>query len=95
MLVAVEGEAVLAAGCVQTSGEIVLNYVLPDTRFRGVSRAMLAALETRSKAWGVSMSRLDSTATVLGFFTGAGYARIGDTVGRLSGLIGYPMQKPL
>ena len=41
MLVAVEGETILAVGCVTDAGEITLNYVAPDAQFRGVSRAML------------------------------------------------------
>ena len=41
LLVAVEGDAILAVGSVTDSGEITSNYVSPDARFRGVSRANL------------------------------------------------------
>src|SRR5213082_1020272 len=41
MLVAVEAGVILAAGAVTDAGEVRLNYVSPDGRFRGVSRAML------------------------------------------------------
>jgi Acetyltransferase (GNAT) domain len=40
MLVAVEGSAILGMGSVTDKGEINLNYVSPDARFRGVSRAL-------------------------------------------------------
>src|SRR5712671_4547252 len=40
-LVAVEGGTILAVGSVTDAGEITLNYVLPDARFRGVSRSRL------------------------------------------------------
>src|SRR5438105_14457983 len=45
VLVALEGAAILAVGSVTDQGEITLNYVSPDARFRGVSRAMLRVLE--------------------------------------------------
>ena len=41
LLLAVEGDAILAVGSVTDAGEITLNYVAPDARFRGVSRALL------------------------------------------------------
>jgi hypothetical protein len=40
LLLAVEGDAILAVGSVTDAGEITLNYVAPDSRFRGVSRAL-------------------------------------------------------
>ena len=45
VLVAVEDASTLAVGSVTDTGEITLNYVSPDARFRGVSRAMLTALK--------------------------------------------------
>jgi hypothetical protein len=48
LLVAIEGDHILAVGSVTNAGEINLNYVSPDVRFRGVSRVMLGALEARA-----------------------------------------------
>ena len=48
LLVVVEGDVVLGVGSVTDAGEITLNYVAPDSRFRGVSRALLGALEARA-----------------------------------------------
>jgi GNAT superfamily N-acetyltransferase len=93
-LVATENDDVLSAGCVKSSGEIVLNYVSPDAQFRGISKAMLKSLESASKANGKLVSSLDSTLTALRFYTAAGYIRVGETVEK-HGLIGYPMNKPL
>ena len=42
LLVAVEGGTILAVTSVTDAGEITLNYVSPDARFRGVSQACLA-----------------------------------------------------
>src|SRR6266568_3914126 len=48
LLVAVEDGMILAVGGVTDAGEITLNYVSPDARSRGMSRAMLHALEARA-----------------------------------------------
>src|SRR5436190_10493851 len=48
LLVAVDGAAILGVGAVKDCGEITLNYVAPAARFRGISAALLAALETRA-----------------------------------------------
>src|SRR4051794_38704065 len=45
LLLATEGDAVLAVGSVTDAGEITLNYVAPEARFRGVSRAVIQALD--------------------------------------------------
>jgi hypothetical protein len=37
-----------AVGSVTDMGAITFNYVSPDARFRGVSRALLGALEARA-----------------------------------------------
>ena len=37
VLVAVDDDSILAVGSVTDAGEITLNYVSPDARFRGVS----------------------------------------------------------
>jgi GNAT superfamily N-acetyltransferase len=50
LLVAIEDERILAVGCVTDAGEITLNYVSPDARFRGVSEVLLASLEQRARA---------------------------------------------
>lgn len=76
MLVAVaDGNVILAVGCVTRAGEITLNYVSPDARFRGVSRALLAALENRAIARGNTRCTLTSTKTALRFYREAGYVQ--------------------
>src|SRR5947208_7555518 len=47
VLVALEGAAILAVGSVKDQGEITLNYVSQDARFRGFSRAIFPPVETR------------------------------------------------
>ena len=54
-------------------GKITLNYVAPDARFRGVSKALLACLEKRLKALGIAQCSLESTQTALRFYEAMGY----------------------
>lgn len=63
LLVAVETDAIVAVGMVTDAGEILLNYVSPDSQFRGVSRALLKALEARAKERDATVCRLESTET--------------------------------
>lgn len=45
-LVAADGDgAILGVGLMSTAGEIRLNYVSPDARFKGVSTALIGALQ--------------------------------------------------
>lgn len=82
VLVAVESEAALAVGAVTDAGEITLNYVSPDARFRGVSRALLGALEARAVARGNMCCRLHSTETARRFYHAAGYREDGSPDGK-------------
>jgi GNAT superfamily N-acetyltransferase len=73
MFVAVSADAIFAVGLVRTSGEIALNYVSPDVRFQGVSRAMLRTLEDTARELGHRKAALTSTITAHGFYLTAGY----------------------
>jgi GNAT superfamily N-acetyltransferase len=95
VLVAVEGDAVLAVGSVTVEGEITLNYVSPDVRFRGVSRAMIAALETRAGERGNERCTLLSTDTARRFYRSAGYTEDGPPKGKFGTTGSYPMSKRL
>jgi GNAT superfamily N-acetyltransferase len=74
VLLAVEDEAILAVGSVTDAGDIGLNYVLPDARFRGISKALLHALEQRARERGNTHCRLISTETARRFYLSRGYA---------------------
>ncbi len=88
-----DGE-VAAVGCVTTSGEIGLNYVAPRHRFRGASKALLAAMEAELRNRGVIHGHLLSTATAHRFYLDAGWR---DTAAPQDhgGVICYPMSKAL
>ena len=70
---AAEDGKILAIGSVTHSGSIGLNYVSPDARFRGVSRALLRALEARSFARKNRQCTLTSTETARQFYLSNGY----------------------
>jgi GNAT superfamily N-acetyltransferase len=95
LLVAVEGGAILAVGMVTDAGEVLLNYVSPDARFRGASRAMLLALEMRARERGAAVCTLESTETALRFYRSNGYSEAGLPTGKFGMTSGYRMAKPL
>ncbi|MEH2497669.1 GNAT superfamily N-acetyltransferase [Bradyrhizobium sp. AZCC 1678] len=93
LLLAVEGDAILGVGSVTDAGEITLNYVAPGARFRGVSRALLSALEARAVERGTSRCALTSTKTAHRFYQSAGYVDDGVPTGKFGTNAGYPMSR--
>jgi GNAT superfamily N-acetyltransferase len=68
----VQGVAMLTG-----NGTVALCYLLPEARFRGTGRAMLAALEQEAKRRGVSEIVLHSTRTAHEFYLRNGYSDTG------------------
>lgn len=95
VLVAVDSAAILAVGGVTDGGEITLNYVAPEARFRGVSRAMLRALERRARERGNTRCTLLSTETAHRFYQANGYSDAGAAKGKFGTAASYPMSKLL
>jgi GNAT superfamily N-acetyltransferase len=95
LLVAVEDGKILAVGSVTDSGSIGLNYVSPDARFRGVSRALLCALEARALLRKNRQCTLTSTETARQFYLSNGYVLSGAASGAIGTGSGYPMSKVL
>lgn len=80
------------AGLAGLAGDLVtLNYVHPAYRFRGVSKALMQALEARLVEQGIQFGRLYSTATALAFYRSIGWTEIGARDADR----GYPMEKRL
>ncbi|MGE0718951.1 MAG: GNAT family N-acetyltransferase [Alphaproteobacteria bacterium] len=95
VLVAEEGDMLLAVGSVTDAGTIGLAYVSPDARFRGVSDALLRALEARAAARGNRTCTLTSTETARRFYRARGYVETGAPDGAFGTTSGYPMAKAL
>ena len=95
VLVVVEAGAIVAVGAVRDSGEITLNYVSPDGRFRGFSRALLAELESRARQFGAETCTLNSTETARRFYRSSGYIEYGPPRPGFRADVAYPMIKRL
>ena len=95
VLLVVESGDILGVGSVTDAGRITLNYVSPDARFRGVSRALLNALEARAAARGNTRCTLSSTETARRFYRAAGYVEAGPPACEFGTQSGYPMTKDL
>jgi GNAT superfamily N-acetyltransferase len=95
LLLAVEGDAVLAVGSVTDAGQITLNYVAPTSRFRGVSRALMKALETRALERGNTRCTLTSTEAAHRFYQTVGYIDDGVPVSKFGTRSSYPMSKQI
>lgn len=90
-LLVVEIEGVLA-GLGGIAGDVVtLNYVHPAYRFRGVSKALMQALEARLAQSGINLGRLRSTATAVRFYQSIGWVETGPGTANE----GTPMEKRL
>lgn len=67
------GGQMAGVGAFTGDGEMTLLYVSPEFRFRGVSKALLAALEADARKLGLPSCALVSTDTAKAFFLAAGY----------------------
>jgi GNAT superfamily N-acetyltransferase len=95
LMVAVDTGTIVGVGSVTDKGEITLNYVSPDARFRGISRALLRALERRAAERGNTHCTLSSTATARRFYRAQGYVETGPPRGNFGTQSGFPMSKAL
>jgi GNAT superfamily N-acetyltransferase len=93
--VVVEAErGVVGVAMLIRSGELALCYLLPEARFRGLGKAMLAAIEAEARRRGLERVELESTQTAHAFYTRNGYLDCG--VGNVRfGSEGFPMSKGL
>lgn len=94
-LVAEETGRILGAAAIQSSGRISLNYVSPDARRRGVSKALVAGLEAYARALGHDACVLESTRTAIPFYRAMGYTESGEPGLTFGVLVHFPMRKAL
>jgi GNAT superfamily N-acetyltransferase len=73
LFVAVDAGSIVGVGMLGRTGEIMLNYVSPDARWRGVSKALLAHMENEARTKHVLRCTLESTKTARAFYEAAGY----------------------
>ena len=82
-------------GLATDEGAVLLNYVAPEFRFHGVSKALISKREEYLLFRKVAVARLVSTETARRFYTGRGYIAVGEAQIRRGGELSYPMEKPL
>jgi len=93
LVATVDGE-IAAVGCLTKPDEIGLNYVSPASRFRGVSKAMVVALEDAMRQRGTAVGRLTSTQTAHAFYLRMGWEDAGPAETGHN-VPGFPMRKVL
>jgi GNAT superfamily N-acetyltransferase len=93
--IATDGATIVGVGAVTSSGEIILNYVSPAARFRGVSKAILKWLEAKALELGNARCALTSTETARRFYLSAGYVQQGSPTFSFERITSYPMVKQL
>jgi GNAT superfamily N-acetyltransferase len=76
VFLAEEKGQVVGVAALTGSGYITLNYVAPEARFRGVSKALLRALENKARELGCQACTLESTKTADLFYRAAGYREV-------------------
>ncbi len=95
VFVAVVDGRIAGFGDVLEGGRIVVNYVAPWARFRGVSTGLLASMEQYAAALGVAHCTLTSTVTAHRFYLARGYLDAGAPVESYGGKPAFPMRKML
>jgi ribosomal protein S18 acetylase RimI-like enzyme len=94
--VAVRDDGRLAAvGMVAWRGEILLNFVAPEARFLGASKALMAHMEGHLRARGVRRVTLFSTHVARRFYRSLGYEEVGRRESRFGTLDVIGMAKRL
>lgn len=76
VFVAEKADEIVAVGMIDGQGQILLNYVRPDVRFSGISKAVLKVLEDTARQTGMKRCFLESTKTARQFYIRCGYEPI-------------------
>jgi GNAT superfamily N-acetyltransferase len=92
VVVAIVAGQIAGVGAASKEGTVLLNYVSPDHRGKGISTAVLLRLEDYMISQGVGESCLQSTITAQAFYRKRGYR--GDISAQESGTE-RAMRKPL
>lgn len=87
LCVAEAGGRIVGVGMMRAGGEILLNYVLPEARFQGVSRRVMDHLEAEAARRGCAACTLESTLTARPFYEARGYVASGGCGARGGGLV--------
>ncbi|PCI86016.1 MAG: hypothetical protein COB24_11250 [Hyphomicrobiales bacterium] len=76
VIVAYSDEVMVAAGGTNIHGRILRNYVHPEYRFKGISRAIMAAMEKYLRGLGLKQATLESSKTAFEFYLSCGWKMV-------------------
>jgi GNAT superfamily N-acetyltransferase len=93
-VIAETGGSLVGFAMLLPSGEVSLCYLVPEARFTGVGKALLAAIEAEARRRGIRELYLDSTRTGRDFYLRNGFL-FSDPPQIAFGIEGYPMRKRL
>lgn len=93
-VVAVRDNEVVGFAMSSRLGEVLLCYLIPEVRFTGTGRAMLATIEPHVSSAGIQSLYLNSTLTAHSFYTRNGFEMTGPTA-LAFGMSSLPMAKRL
>lgn len=63
-------------GLVNQQGRVLWNYVDPKFRFKGISKALMAAMENYIRACGFEQATLESSKTAFEFYKSCGWTTV-------------------
>lgn len=86
--------AIVGVAMMRQSGEITLCYLVPEVRFTGAGKALLAKLESKGRQLGLPALTLYSTKTARAFYIRNGFQSSGAPDSSY-GIESYPMVKTL
>jgi RimJ/RimL family protein N-acetyltransferase len=95
VLVTVEGDRMTGVAAVRANGEVFLNYVAPEARFRGVSKCLMQGIEVWASSRGLKWLTLESSATALPFYLSTGWTMTGPPQPGFGVTTRNPMRKPV
>jgi GNAT superfamily N-acetyltransferase len=93
VFVADDGGRVAGVGMLSRDGEVQLDYVSPDFRFRGVSKALLAEMEAEGQALGLAEMWLAATQLATPMYESRGWVVTGEVESQFGTLPGRMMRK--
>jgi GNAT superfamily N-acetyltransferase len=95
VIVAADPDGIAGVGTVLPDGRIAVNYVAPRARFRGISKALIGAMEARAAELGHTSCTLTSTVTAHGFYRRQGYRDDGPPDTSFGGKPAFPMRRQI
>jgi len=93
LLVAAQGPDIRGVGSIGSNGELGWLYVSPGCQGQGIGAALLAALESRARDWGLSEISLISSIAARAFYERHGYRSAGPARPGRGVLIDHPYVK--